>query len=191
MRQFIGQFDSWNYLEKAKWSITKSTMFDTYGWYVKHPIPGVDDSSAIFLEVQNNVVTAILIDGVLSDYLFPLDRLLTEYGQPDKILLDTVTSKGDIVVYRVDVLLIYEDEHIFSSHQFIELGSTGDVNKRVCLWEELYEPMMLWAPGEELKRDFSRSKLLNEFSKLDATTFHQIFKYKGNKCFEISKDAWS
>jgi hypothetical protein len=45
--------------------------------------------------------------------------------------------------------------------------------------------------GKELNNDLSKSKSLNEFSEENTQTFYERFRYKGNKCFEISTDAWN
>jgi hypothetical protein len=191
MRQFINRFYSHHYIDEIKWSITKSETSDTYAWYVKHPICCADYAVPVFFEVQSNIISAIQIDRELSGYLFPLDRLLTEYGQPDRILLNTSTNKGDITVYLVDVMLVYSDEYIFSRYQFNEFASTNDTKRRVCLNDNDWKPMILLSPGQELNEDFSIWKPIAEFSEYDTKTFYERFRYNGNKCFEISKDAWN
>ncbi len=191
MKQFIDQFYSFHHIEKVEWSITKSDKFDTYSWAVKQPNSGLDYSPAIFLEVKNNLVTAILIDGELSTLFFPLNRLLSEYGQPDRILLNATTNKGDVTVYLTDVMLVYDDEYIFSSYQFNEFESTNDTTRRVCLNDVQYEPMILLSSGQELNEDFSIWKPISEHSEHTTKTFYERFRYRGNKCFEVSRDAWN
>jgi hypothetical protein len=146
MEQFIGQFYSFHYIDKAEWSITKATTFDTYSWAVKNPNIGRDFALGVFMEVQNNVVTAILVDSQLSEILFPLHRLLDEYGEPDKIFLNAMKSDGNIHIYYVDVLILYDAEYIFSGYRFYEYTSTKTKSRRVCLYDGLVKPLILWSP---------------------------------------------
>lgn len=189
MQQFINQFNNHNIIQQASWSITKTTNFDTYIWYVKNPDPNLDETSAIVLEVRDNIVTAILIEHQLSTILFPIHRLLDDYGEPDMIFLDAQQSEWDKTIYFVDVLVVY-DEHIFSGYRFYEYESTDSETKRVCLEKYVVEPLTLWSSGTELNRDFSNSKLLSEFLSENEKSFYEKFRYKGNKCFEVLKEAW-
>lgn|GEM_PF-3069727 len=189
-KQFLEQFDYFDTNNKASWSITKTTNFDTYGWAVHNPNAGEDFALSILIEVQNNIVTAILLDHQLSKILFPLHRLFEEYGEPSKVLFDAPKNVGSIEVYFVDVFVLYEDSYIFSGYRFYEYASTNPESRRVCLHESLGEPLILWSSGNELNRDFSKSKLLSNFSEENEKTFYERFKYKGNKCFEVSKSAW-
>ena len=99
-------------------------------------------------------------------------------------------SEGDTPIYSVEVLIMYEAEYIFSGYRFYEYASTRIESRRVCLVDGLVTPLTLWSPGKELNRDLSKSRSLNEFSDVSTQTFYERFRYKGNKCFEISKDAW-
>lgn len=190
MNQFINQFYSHHHIGEAEWSITKTNKFNTYSWSVENPNPGQDFALGIFMEVQDNVVTAILVDSQLSEYLFPLHRLLDEYGEPESIYLNTMKSEGNTPVYSVDVFIMYDSEYIFSGYRFYEYASTKLESRRVCLIDGLVTPLTLWSIGHELNKDFSESKLLVEYSDENTQTFYQRFRYNGNKCFEMSKDAW-
>jgi len=189
VKQFINQFNSWNSIEKVEGSITKSSTFDIYAWYVKHPSSDADYAVPVFLEVQNNVISAIQIDGELASYLFPLHKLLDEYGQPEKILIKTSKQAENPLVYFADIYVVYEDKHILSTYEFIGSGKTNPV--KLCLYNVQLNPLILWANDKELNVDFSALKPLGEFSELNAETFYKKFRSKVNKCLSVSSDAWN
>jgi hypothetical protein len=75
--------------------ITKSPQSEMYVWYVW--LPNADTSAAVYLEVQNNVVTAIRVTQDLFTLFFPLHKFLEASDKPDKVLVgisDRDKNKG-------------------------------------------------------------------------------------------------
>jgi len=169
--------------------ITKSVLSETYIWFVWPPTSSSDTVTSIVMEVQNNIVTGIKISGDLLGYFFPIHRLLEEYGEPDKVLVYISNYDASTSVYKAFIYVVYEKKHILAYYLYFGPETTDLVN--LCLHELNEQDMFLWAPNTELTIDFSALKPLDEYSKLNPTTFYERFKDQKNKCFEISRDAWN
>jgi hypothetical protein len=187
-RQFAEQFDSWGFgINKADVHITKSIPYETYAWPVDHP-GDADYAPSVYLEVQNNIVVAILIDSEVASYSFPVHKLLNDYGQPNQLLIKTSKSPEIPSAYFVSVYVVYEDEYIQAAYDFVGDGSKNPVS--VCLYNVQMQPMILWSSSQELNRSLSRLKSLDQYSDLDTQSFYERFNSNGNKCMYISNDAW-
>lgn len=188
-KQFIDQFSVIVYgVSEMNYKITKSEISDFYIWYVAIPNSKSDTTTAVSFEVQNNVVSAIEVRSELFNYFYPINKLLEEYGQPDKILINiSEYSIGETENYA-GIYILYDNKHFLIEYSFSGLNITNPLN--MCLDEYPNGSMFLWSPNTELDFDFSTLKPLEEFSELTTQTFYEKFKDKDNKCFEISKSAW-
>ena len=165
---------------------TKSTQSEMYTWNVW--LPDSDASTPVYLEVQNNVVTAIIVAQDLFTLFFPIHKFLGAADKPDKVLVyisdyDKNNSRYDATLY-----LVYEQKHILASYVYWGSETANAVN--LCLQHLSPQEMRLWAPGVEISTDISSLKSLEEFSDLDPDAFYGRFKNKNHQCFEMSKDAW-
>lgn len=191
--QFINQFDTSMYKYEnieTNNKITKTISSDTYNWYVINPVPNTDYSASIRFEVQNNVVAGIKVGEELVWYFFPIYKLLEEYGEPNKVLIDIEESSSAIHNFA-NVYVLYEDKRILANYSFSKLKT----NDNICLLDYYFEnliserQMVLWAPNTEINFDFSTLKPLEKVSEINVDTFYEKFKEEKNKCFEISKEA--
>jgi hypothetical protein len=166
--------------------ITKSTQSEMYKWYVW--LPNSDSSTAINLEVQNNLVTAIRVNQDLFTLFLPVHKFLELSGKPDKVLVHISDYDKTNSIYDATLYLVYEQKHILASYVYWGTETTNAVN--LCLQHLSPQDMYLWSSGVELNKDYSNFKPLDEFSELNPNTFYERFKNKNHQCFEMSKDAW-
>lgn len=189
-KQFIEQFRVYVYgVDKVNNKITKPEISESYMWFVAIPDSGSDATTAVFFEVQNNVISAIEIGADLVEYFYPPHKILEEYGQPDQIFIGI----SEYFVFQetnyAQIYILYEDINILTSYFFYGSNLTNPLN--ICLDEENQASnLYLWSPNTELDFDFSKLKLLEQFSELNVESFYQRFIDRSNQCFEISKEAW-
>lgn len=151
-------------------------------------LPNSDATTGIYLEVQNNVVTAIRITQGLFTLFFPVHKFLEAADKPDKVLVYISDRDKNNGTYDATLYLVYEQKHVLASYVYLGNETTNAVN--LCLQHLSPGEMYLWSSGVELSKDFSTFKPLDEFSELNPSTFYERFKNKNHKCFEMSKDAW-
>ena len=190
-KQFIEQFSTLSYGVHETGGvkhITSAQFSETYMWYVGNPIPNRDSSTTVYLEVQNNIVTAMEIGPELVWNFFPVFKLLETHGRPDEVLIGV--SEYDIgpPMYYARIFLLYEDKHLLTSYGFSGSGPTNP--QSICLHEYGEGYMYLWSPDTKLNFDFSQLNPLDDFSELSPEIFYERFKDRSNKCLEVSEDAW-
>jgi hypothetical protein len=173
-------------VENPRRPITKSTQSEMYAWYVW--LPDADTSATVYLEVQNNVVTAIRVTQDLFTLFFPLHKFLEASDKPDKVLVYISDRDKNNGTYDATLFLVYEQKHILASYAFWGSETTDAVN--LCLQHLSPQEMHLWSSDVEISTDLSSLKPLDEFSDLDPNSFYERFKSKNQQCFEMSKDAW-
>ncbi len=164
-------------------SLTKTVKWEMYHWYVRVP-----DSHAyvpVTLEIQNNIITALVPPQDLFVKFFSIYRFLSTYGKPDRILADFNKAYSS---YDATVYLVYEEKHIVAIYVYWGSETIDAIN--LCLQHLSPQTMYLWAPGLELNQDFSALKPLDEVSEFSPDTFYERFINKNHQCFEISKGAW-
>lgn len=192
--QFVNQFHTSIYkfdsnIKNNK--ITKTISSDIYNWYVINPL-NTDYYASVDFEVQNNIVTGIKVDPELVWYLYPIDKLLEEYGEPNEILVE-IDEASSATHNFADVYVLYE-KNILVNYSFSRLKENDSLN--LCLLDYFFEnlisekQMILWAPNTELNFDFTILKPLEKVSEISIGAFYETFR-EGNKCFEISKETWN
>lgn len=189
--QYIEQFSDLSfgvYKVGVQKHLTSASLSETYVWYVGNPVPNTDSSTTIYLEVKNNIVTALEIGPELVWNFFPIYKLLETYGQPDEVFLGV--NEFDIIppTYYARIYLFYEDKHLLTSYGFSGLGPINP--QKICLYEYGEGYLFLWSDDAALDFDFSKLKPLGNFSGLSPEIFYESFKDDGNKCIEITEDAW-
>ncbi len=173
--------------------ITKTISSDIYNWYVINPVLNTDYYASVDFEVQNNIVTGIKVSPELVWYFYPIDKLLEEYGEPNNVLVE-INKTSSVTHNFADVYVLYEEEHILVDYSFSRLKANDSLN--LCLLDYYFEnsiseeQMILWAPNTELNFDFTTLKPLEKISEISIGAFYEKFE-EGNKCFEISKEAWN
>ncbi len=188
-KQFIDQFSVIVYgVSETNYKITKSEISDSYMWFVAIPDSGSDTTTAVFFEIQNNVVSAINIGAELVEFFYPPHKLLEEYGQPDQIFIGISEYYVFQETNYAQIYILYEDINILTSYFFYGSNLTNPLT--ICLDEENQASnLYLWSPNTELDFDFSKLKLLEQFSELNVESFYRRFIDRSNQCFEISKEA--
>lgn len=190
-KQFIEQFSELSFGVKrayGKRPITKTSSPEIYVWYVGNPVPNTDSATTIYLDVQNNVVTALEIGPELVWNFYPIHKLLETYGQPDQIFIGDINNDANSQILYARIYLLYKDKHILTSYGYSGPSSMSPLN--ICLYDYGEGYMYMWARSADLDFNFFELKPLEGHSKLDPNTFYEKFKDKKNLCFEISEDAW-
>jgi hypothetical protein len=165
---------------------TKSTQSEMYVWSVW--LPDADTSASVYVEVQDNVVTAIRVTQDLFTLFFPLHRFLEASDKPDMVLVDIRDYNKINHIYNATLYLVYEQKHILVSYAYLGNETANAVN--LCLQHLSPGEMHLWSSGVEISTDLSTLKPLDKFSDLDINSFYERFKSKNHQCFDMSKDAW-
>jgi len=158
-------------------------MYEWSAW-----LPNADTSTGIYLEVQNNVVTAIRVTQDLFTLFFPVYKFLEASDKPDKVLVSISDYDKTNSIYDATLYLVYEQKHILASYVYWGTTTTDAVN--LCLQHLSPQEMYLWSSEVEISTDLSTFKPLDEFTDLNPDTFYERFKNKNHMCFEMSQDAW-
>jgi hypothetical protein len=190
-KQFIEQFSELSFgVQRAygKKPITKTSSPEIYVWYVGNPMPNTDSATTIYLDVQNNVVTALEIGPELVWNFYPINKLLETYGRPDQILISDINNDVNSQMLYARIYLLYNDKHILTSYGYSGSSSASPLN--ICLYEDGEGYMYMWSHSTDLDFNFSSMKSLEEYSNLDLNAFYEEFTDDKNQCLEISEDVW-
>jgi hypothetical protein len=159
------------------------------------PDPGTDDSNDVTFQVKDDQVKVISFGPELSRYAFQLHQILTDYGQPDQILVRPQVETWNSNEYlALPVFLFYPGQRFLAEFYFVQVEATA----QACL---AYGPRVFtWSPDVRFTEEWIQSridplsllplKVLTEVSPLGDLEFYQEFQTSSAKpCFEILEAA--
>jgi len=109
--------------------ITKSTQSEMYVWWVWPPESRA--TTGVYLDVQNNIVTAIRVTQDLFTPFFPIYKFLEAADKPDRVLIYIDGYAKNNNIYDAFLYLVYEQKHILASYVYWGIETTNAVN--LCL----------------------------------------------------------
>lgn len=132
--------------------------------------------------------------------LYRLPQMLTNYGQPSEVFLETFTGAPDGGRPPFSLLLFYPEKGILV--RYFGLVEKREKTLRVCL-SQADVSLWLWSPehsmtldrlanlGNEPISDMSGFRSLEEATGISVEQFYQSFAQPNNKrCFETPADMW-
>lgn len=143
---FIDQFGDVSNIVNQKFSLTeKPSNYTLARW--EFPSPIYESNTSVDIEVQNGIVVAIRMWGDIGERMFPLEKLYTEYGQPNRIFIvmgACIANDCDAVLY-----LLYDENNflfVYPVH-----GAIKDKTVTLCITRN--SDITTWAHGVNIDLD--------------------------------------
>lgn len=196
-RQFLSTFATSIVQGSFSQTIIEKIPHFSTNYSIHYKIPGIPDGGAVLISLTDGIVSTIAFGSTSTSESFRLSQLLSKYGKPGKIFVETYQNLPynplpfTLVLYYPEFHFLARFETYAQKEGSFLIGCPKMVNPYLVLWSADRNVSDLdiqnWAFGE----DSSLVKELKDVTNLSEDEFYRIFRDSESiDCIKTPVEYW-
>ena len=192
---FLHQFDAVSTFEvDQKYPLTENALkFSHIIWYF--PSPYREAYTRVDFEVQNGLVTAISLGDDIGGWMFDLEKLYKEYGNPNQVFVLPEDCPENFNFCDATIYYMYNEQRFLSENGV--MGSIDGTTVSLCVSKYDNGFIYMWESGAKINLNASlgaNSRFIN-IEQAKQEQISEFFMKSRNStdsetCFDLPLDLW-